>query len=232
VSDTQSGFRAYPLEAIQGLRLHSRHYNLEVEVVTRAVWAGLKIGSVPIRVRYMEGAERVSSFRPVADNARISLVHTRLVLRQLLPVPHRRLERMDPHPSPFSEYRARGKDFWAVVKSICWQNSTPLGLAAAVAVSALLGILLWPWGVIAVGYIAVRLHLNKIVAAATLALCAPRSLPEFCERVGRSVASPGWARFVGAHIVAFAAAPIAAALVYWIARRFQPIAPATGTDAV
>ena len=73
------------------LRLNSRHYNLEVEVVTRAVWAGLRIESVPIRVRYMEPAQRVSSFRPFRDNLRISLMHTRLVLRQLAPIPHRLL---------------------------------------------------------------------------------------------------------------------------------------------
>lgn len=229
VSDTQSGFRAYPLGAIRELELQSRHYNLEVEVVTRAVWAGLKIGSVPIRVRYLEGTERVSSFRPVADNARISGMHTRLVLRQLMPVPHRRLA-LDPQPGPVPEYRARGEELFARVRYLCMENSTPLGLAAAVAVSALLGILLWPWGGIAVGYVAVRLHLNKVLALATLAMCVPKSLPEFCVRVGQAVASPGWARFVGAHIVAFVAAPIAAVLVYSIARRFQPIAPATGSD--
>ena len=220
VSDSQSGFRAYPLEAIQGLQLRSRHYNLEVEVVTRAVWAGLKIGSAPIRVQYLEGPNRVSSFRPFADNARISLMHTQLVLRQLMPIPHRRLFPPDP----------RARMFASLFKSACFQNSTPLGLAASVAVSALLGILLWPWGVIAVGYVAIRLHLNKVVALATLALCIPKSLPEFCLKVGQSVASPGWARFVGAHIVAFVAAPIAAVLVYSIARRFQPLAPATGAD--
>jgi hypothetical protein len=218
VSDTQSGFRAYPLAAINELPLRSRHYNLEVEVVTRAVWAGLKMCGVPIRVRYLESSERVSSFRPFLDNSRISLIHTRLVLRQLMPVPHHRVVPPDPDSRTFVE----------IIKSTCFENSTPLGLAAAAAVSALLGILLWPWGVIAVGYVAIRLHLNKIVALATLALCVPRSLPEFCRRVGESVATPGWARFVGTHIVAFVASPLAAVLVYCIARRFRPLAPATG----
>ena len=171
-------------------------------------------------------------------------MHTRLVVRQLMPIPHRRLgiasdSMFDPHPGPRAgrdlqpppEYKGRGKLFDAsFFRSICFQNSTPLGLAAAVAVSALLGILLWPWGVIAVGYVAIRLHLNKIAALGTLALCIPKSLPDFCMRVGQAVASPGWARFVGAHIVAFVAAPLAAVLVYSIARRFQPLAPATGSD--
>jgi len=218
--DTQSGFRAYPLEAVRKLRLASRHYNLEVEVVTRATWAGMKIVSVPIRVKYLEGDQRVSSFRPFADNARISLMHTRLVLRQLLPIPHRRLFAAD----------AKSQNLRSMWRSACYQNSTPLGLAATAAISALLGILLWPWGVLAVGYLAIRLHLNKIMAVATLALCLPKSLPALCVRVGRSVAGPDWARFAGAHIVAFTAAPVAALLVYWIARQFQPLAPATGSD--
>ena len=220
VSDTQSGFRAYPLQSVRKLRLHSRHYNFEVEVVSRGLWAGLKTASVPIRVRYAEGAERVSSFRPVVDNARISLVHARLVLRQLTPIPHRRVFSCEPGARTFGEF----------VKAICFENSTPLGLAAAVAVSALLGILLWPWGIFAVAYVAIRLHLNKLVALMTLLLCVPKSLPAFCVRVGQAVASPGWARFVGAHIVAFVVSPVAAVLVYAIARRFQPIAPATGGD--
>jgi glycosyltransferase involved in cell wall biosynthesis len=239
VSDTQSGFRAYPLPHVLELRLNSRHYNLEVEVVTRAVWAGLKIESVPIRVRYMEPPQRVSSFRPFRDNLRISLMHTRLVLRQLAPIPHRR------HHS--SDYRGDAKErscakntnqtiplratsrlrVFAVnlLKRLCEENSSPLGLAAAAALSTLLGILLWPWGVIAVAYLAIRLHLNKIVALAVLALCIPKALPEFCVRVGRSVvhvgATPGWTRFVGAHIVAFTVSPAAALLVYAVARRFQ-----------
>jgi hypothetical protein len=95
-------------------------------------------------------------------------------------------------------------------------------------VSALLAILLWPWGAIAVAYVAIRLHLNKLVAAATLLLCIPISLPAFCARIGRAVVGPAWAWFVGAHIVAFLTAPLAAILVYSIARRFQPLAPATG----
>lgn len=210
VRDTQSGFRAYPLNAISQIPLGASHYNLEVEVVTRAIWAGMKIGSVPIRVEYHEGAQRVSSFRPLLDNLRISLMHARLVARQVLPIPHRRIVIADPP---------------AAWPSLLSENATPLGLAATASISALLGILLWPWGIIAVAYFAIRLHLNKIAALVTLALCMPRSLAALCERVGRPMvqigASPAWARFVGAHVVALVAAPAAAILVYAVARRFQ-----------
>jgi glycosyltransferase involved in cell wall biosynthesis len=240
VEDTQSGFRVYPLRYIPELRVNSRHYNWEVEVVTRAVWAGLKTESVPIRVRYMEPGKRVSSFRPFRDNLRLSLMHTRLVLRQLAPVPHRRHHDSDYREDAKARSCAKNMNDTTLLlratsrlrvfavnlsKRVWRENSSPLGLAAAAGVSVLLGILLWPCGVIAVAYLAIRLHLNKAVAVATLALCVPRALPEFCARVGQSVvhagATPGWTRFVGAHIVAFVAAPAATLLVYAVARRFQ-----------
>jgi glycosyltransferase involved in cell wall biosynthesis len=204
-SDTQSGFRAYPLKHVTQLPLASRHYNLEVEVVTRAVWAGMRIGSVPIRVAYSPATRAASSFKPFIDNARISLIHTRLVIRQLLPIPHRKIV-ADTSKS----------------ESLLTENATPLGLAACVGITALLAILLWPWGFLAAAYVAWRLHLNKIVTAATLLLCAPRALPNFCYWVGKSLASPTWAHFVGAHVVAFIAAPVAAFVVYRVARKMRP----------
>jgi glycosyltransferase involved in cell wall biosynthesis len=207
-SDTQSGFRAYPLRQIAALNLASRHYNMEVEVVTRAIWAGLKIQSVPIRVQYLPKEKQVSSFRPVLDNARISMVHTRLVLRQLLPIPHRRIVA--------SEHRAALS--W---QSILFENSSALGLAAAAALSFLMGIVLWPWGVIAVAYVAIRLHLNKIVSLIVLALCMPRRLPALCLQIGNALAPGRWAWFVGAHVVAFIVSPMAAIVVYAITRRLQ-----------
>jgi glycosyltransferase involved in cell wall biosynthesis len=91
VSDSQSGFRAYPLKHVLALPMWSRHYNFEMEILTRALWAALKVESVPIRVWYPHRAERVSSFRPLMDNLRISRVHVRLIARRLLPIPHRRL---------------------------------------------------------------------------------------------------------------------------------------------
>lgn len=91
VSDSQSGFRVYPIGHVLALPMWSRHYNFEMEVLTRALWAGLQVKTVPIRVWYPNRAERVSSFRPVMDNLRISRVHVRLLLRRLLPVPQRRL---------------------------------------------------------------------------------------------------------------------------------------------
>lgn len=91
VLDSQSGFRAYPVQHILQLPMWSRHYNFEMEVLTRAIWAGLRVESVPVQVWYPPAAERVSHFHKVRDNFRISRVHIRLLARRFWPVPHRRL---------------------------------------------------------------------------------------------------------------------------------------------
>jgi glycosyltransferase involved in cell wall biosynthesis len=216
VVDTQSGFRAYPINDMLSLQLGSRHYNLEVEIITRAIWAGLVVRRVPIRVWYPDPSQRVSSFRPGLDNLRLSLLHTRLILRQLLPIPHQRLP-----VAPASTKRSAAQwlnHFWT-------ENSSPMGLAVAAALSVLLGILLWPWGPIVVPYLAMRLHLNKFVVLATLAICLPRALPAFCIRVGRHVlradVSSFLVWFVGSHIVGFLSALALASFVYAAARRFR-----------
>jgi hypothetical protein len=91
--------------------------------------------------------------------------------------------------------------------------------------SVLLGIVLWPWGPIAVVYLAWRLHLNKFMVLAAVVLCIPRALPALCIRVGQYVLQsdvrPRIVWFVGSHIVAFPAALATALLVYAGARGFR-----------
>ena len=91
VLDSQSGFRAYPVRPVLELPIWSRHYNFEMEVLTRALWAGLQVQSVPIHVWYPGQGDRVSSFRPFRDNIRIARAHLRLLARRLLPIRQRRL---------------------------------------------------------------------------------------------------------------------------------------------
>ena len=76
--DTQTGFRAYPLDKLRGLSMLTGRYEAELELLVFASWHGVDIVSVPIRVYYPPQSERVSHFRPVSDFARISLLNTLL----------------------------------------------------------------------------------------------------------------------------------------------------------
>ncbi len=84
--DTQSGFRAYPIHMLYKKNYYSRKYEFEIEVIVRAAWKNISVISVPIKVYYAPGAERISHFRPFVDFTRVSILNTVLVLIALLVV--------------------------------------------------------------------------------------------------------------------------------------------------
>jgi glycosyltransferase involved in cell wall biosynthesis len=207
--DTQSGFRAYPLAAVLQLQTRSHFYNFEMEIITKALWAGLRVEGVPIRVWYPPAQHRVSSFDPFRDNLRISLLHTRLVLRQILPIPHSKIRNSPPRRENAKEDAKKSDAANAVI------------LAVSAALSIIMGIVLWPWGIVAIVYVTIRWHLNKIIALVCLAICMPPMVPEFCARVGKEVvkseAHPHLRWIVGSHVVALPAAVVVGCLVYAVA---------------
>lgn len=91
IDDCQSGFRAYPVSYLSRMNLSGTYYDFEAEILAKAVWAGLRLKTVDVDVWYPEPELRVTSFRPFLDNFRFSCMHTRLVARRLLPIPHRKL---------------------------------------------------------------------------------------------------------------------------------------------
>lgn len=78
--DTQSGFRVYPLPDTLALGVRSGHFAFETEVLIRAVRAGLRVESVPVRVYYPPPAERVSHYRGFRDTLRIIFTVLGLIL--------------------------------------------------------------------------------------------------------------------------------------------------------
>lgn len=79
ITDSQSGFRAYPIAPILALGCHARRYDFEVEVLTLAGRSGIPLRETPIQVYYPPAAVRVSHFNKLWDNVRISWVNTRLL---------------------------------------------------------------------------------------------------------------------------------------------------------
>lgn len=74
--DTQTGYRAYPLDRLYGLGLLTSRYEAELELLVFASWHGVEIVSIPIRVYYPPQSERISHFRPGLDFTRISILNT------------------------------------------------------------------------------------------------------------------------------------------------------------
>jgi uncharacterized protein (DUF2062 family) len=81
LADTQCGFRCYPLELTQRLRLRSGRYAYEMEFLVRASWSGTEIVDVPVACIYLPDHIRASHFRPVADFLHIAYLNVGWVLQ-------------------------------------------------------------------------------------------------------------------------------------------------------
>ena len=80
--DTQTGYRAYPLDRLPSLRILTSRYEAELALLVFSAWKGIELVPVAIRVCYPE--DRVSSFRPFRDFARISFLNTLLCVLALV----------------------------------------------------------------------------------------------------------------------------------------------------
>jgi glycosyltransferase involved in cell wall biosynthesis len=67
IRDTQCGFRLFKIEALRGLRLRARGYDIETEMLVKLTRRGARITSVPITAVY---AGQRSKLRPVRDTTK------------------------------------------------------------------------------------------------------------------------------------------------------------------
>lgn len=89
LSDTQCGFRVYPLGLVSKLRCVTGRYAFEAELLTRSAWAGAGAVSCEASCRYeIPEARRVTHFRPWLDTLQGLWLHARLLLRALMPFRH------------------------------------------------------------------------------------------------------------------------------------------------
>ena len=184
--DTQSGFRAYPVEYLAQMKLKGAHYNFEVEVLARAIWAGLNVQSVEVGVWYPPREERISNFHPFRDNARISLMHMRLLARRLVPWPVKKLVR---HPHDYSFFRSPKK----FIRILLREHASPAELGVAAGVGTFIAVLpIFSLHTVVIVFVTTRLNLNRIMAVAIQNLCAPPFVPLLCIEIGHFLRYRRW----------------------------------------
>lgn len=83
LTDSQSGFRIYPLPEAMNLNVIARRYQFEVEILVKANWKKIPVVEAPIKVNYAPEATRISHFRPLIDFIRNSNTFTRLIVQRL-----------------------------------------------------------------------------------------------------------------------------------------------------
>ncbi|MDW7693437.1 DUF2062 domain-containing protein [Flammeovirgaceae bacterium SG7u.111] len=84
LTDTQSGFRLYPVQAMEKIKYFTNRFEFEVEVIVKAAWKDIDVVNIPIQIHYDPPEERVTHFRPFQDFSRISVLNTYLVTLTLL----------------------------------------------------------------------------------------------------------------------------------------------------
>jgi glycosyltransferase involved in cell wall biosynthesis len=72
IRDSQSGFRLFRLDRLNGAKLRSRYYELEMEILIKMARSGCTIAHAPIRMVYDDGQTR-SKMKPVRDTVRVCL---------------------------------------------------------------------------------------------------------------------------------------------------------------
>ena len=180
LSDTQSGFRLYPVESLLALKFSTSRYDFEIESLVRLVWSGIEVREVDVSVHYPPAEERISHFHAFRDNARLTLLHSRLICRRLLPFGNRRLS-----SGQQKEPVLVVKNPLKTLKNLCREHSSPVMLGTAVWMGLFLGALpLIACHTLVIIYVTHRLHLNKVAAVAASQFCMPPVVPVLCIEVG------------------------------------------------
>ncbi len=84
VTDSQSGYRIYPIPEAMNLKVRSMRFQFEVEILVKAKWKRIPVIEAPVDVIYQEGKNRISHFRPFVDFMRNSGTFTRLIILRIL----------------------------------------------------------------------------------------------------------------------------------------------------
>ena len=166
LSDTQTGFRAYPLKPLENLKFFTKKFEFEIEIIVRLAWRNVKFSEVKVNVDYPE--DRVSHFRPLKDFTRIGLLNTVLVTFALLFF----LPRLAIYNFSISGIIRKLKEEFA--KDI----NHPSRLASAVGLGLFFGILpIWGIQMLAAFAVASYFKLNRAIVLLVSNISIPPMIP-------------------------------------------------------
>lgn len=161
--DTQTGFRIYPLKPLKKMRLFTKKFELEIEVIVRLAWKAVKFVPVPIRVLY-DYDERISHFRPARDFFRISVLNTVLVLGALFYF----------FPKKLFSWNTLNKIKEEAIKP----EESNLSKSTSIAFGLFMGIFpIWGFQLLVGIPLAVMLRLNKVLFVLSANISIPPMIP-------------------------------------------------------
>jgi glycosyltransferase involved in cell wall biosynthesis len=166
LTDTQSGFRLYPLKLIPKI-YYTNKFEFEIEVIVRSAWKGIVVKNIPIQILY-DPAERVSHFRPFKDFTRISILNTVLVLNAIFYIKPRDF---------FRKAKKKGfKKFF--LEDILESKDSNFKKSAAIALGIFIGMSpFWGLQTVLLLFFATILRLNKVIAYLSSNVSFPPFIP-------------------------------------------------------
>ena len=167
LTDTQCGYRLYPLREIEKLKLYTPKFEFEIEVIVKAAWKGTLVKNIPVKISY-EKMERVSHFRKGPDFARISVLNTFFVLATLFYIKPRDF---------FQKIKEKGIRK-VLAEDILGSNDSPRKKAFSLALGLFIGLSpFWGLHTLLVLGLAFLLKLNKPIAFAFSNISLPPFIP-------------------------------------------------------
>ncbi len=183
IPDPGNSFRLYPVKELLALNLTRTHCGFEIETLVRLAWSGIQVSSVPVSTCDTPAETGTNCFSNIQKRLCLTLLHSRLLFRRLLPWPHKRLVEQEPFPEKV--IKTISKNPLKVLRAICREHTSPFWLAAAVWLGIFMGALpLLAIHTIAIIYVAHRLHMNKVAAVAASQFCMPPVVPVLCIQMG------------------------------------------------
>lgn len=166
LEDTQSGYRAYPLNAIPK-KYYTRKFEFEIEIIVRAAWNGVAVKNIPVQVLY-DPSERVSHFRPFKDFTRISILNTVLVLLTFFYIIPRNF---------FRSFKKKSlNDF--IKENVFGSEDSPEKMAASIGFGVFMGIApVWGFQTALVITLSVFFRLNKVLSFTFSNISLPPFIP-------------------------------------------------------
>ncbi len=165
--DTQTGFRLYPLDELKHIRLFTRKFETEIEVIVRLAWRDVKIIAVAVKVLY-DPDERVSHFRPFRDFTRISILNTCLVFLTLIYF----------LPKRIIQYLWRKGIITVLKEEIFRSDESNFKKAASVGFGVFMGIVpIWGFQLLVGIPLAVLMRMNKVLFIAAANISIPPMIP-------------------------------------------------------
>lgn len=83
MTDSQSGFRIYPIPESGRLGVKARQYQFEVEILVKAKRNGIPVVEAPVHVTYAQGGIKDSHFHPFYDFFRNFATFSRLITQRI-----------------------------------------------------------------------------------------------------------------------------------------------------